>query len=152
MARAAAASIRRRRQRVSWFDRRPGGIARASAVPPCARWRRTRDAAWSAANPWFFLGKAGEGIGGPHQGEDFIWPMSLIVRALSSGDDATILACLRTLKATHAGTGFMHEAFHKDDAAKFTRDWFAWANGLFGELILHLARTRPKLLSAPLAG
>ncbi len=117
-----------------------------------ARWRRTRDAAWSPANPWFFRGKAGEGIGGPHQGEDFIWPMSLIVRALSSGDDATILACLRTLKATHAGTGFMHEAFHKDDAAKFTRDWFAWANGLFGELILHLARTHPKLLSVPLAG
>ena len=115
-----------------------------------ARWQRTRDAAWSEANPWFFHGKAGEGIGGPHQGEDLIWPMSLIVRALSSGDDATILACLRTLKTTHAGTGFMHEAFHKDDASKFTRDWFAWANGLFGELILHLARTRPKLLSVPL--
>lgn len=127
------------------------GLAWLGCVPANdPLWLRTRDAAWSDANPWFFKGKAGEGIGGPHQGENFIWPMSLIVRALSTEDEATILASLRTLKSTHAGTGFMHEAFHKDDPADFTRDWFAWANGLFGELILHVARTRPKLLSAPL--
>jgi meiotically up-regulated gene 157 (Mug157) protein len=33
-------------------------------------------------------------------------------------------------------TGFIHESFHKDDAGKYTRDWFAWANSLFGELVL----------------
>ncbi|WP_230768841.1 glycoside hydrolase family 125 protein [Sphingomonas sp. Leaf4] len=115
-----------------------------------ARWQRTAAAAWSEANPWFFKGSAGEGIGGPHQGMDYIWPMSLIVRALSARDDATILQCLATLKRSHAGTGFMHEAFEKDDVRKFSRDWFAWANGLFGELILHLAATRPQLLRAPL--
>lgn len=115
-----------------------------------ARWQRTAAAAWSEANPWFFRGKAGEGIGGPHQGMDYIWPMSLIVRGLSATDDATILKCLATLKRTHAGTGFMHEAFEKDDASKFSRDWFAWANGLFGEFILHIAATRPQLLKAPL--
>jgi hypothetical protein len=109
-------------------------------------WRRTADAAWSPANPWFFQGKAAEGIGGPHIGEGQVWPMSLIVRALSSNDDAVIAKCLATLKATHAGTGFMHEAFDKDNPAKFTRDWFAWANGLFGELILQVAKTRPHLL------
>ncbi|MGN5375898.1 glycoside hydrolase family 125 protein [Sphingomonas hankookensis] len=117
-----------------------------------ARWQRTAAAAWSDANPWFFKGTAGEGIGGPHQGMDYIWPMSLIVRGLTATDDATILKCLATLKRTHAGTGFMHEAFEKDDATKFTRDWFAWANGLFGEFVLHLAATRPQLLKAPLDG
>ncbi|MEP9401956.1 glycoside hydrolase family 125 protein [Sphingomonas sp. VNH70] len=111
-----------------------------------ARWRRTAAAAWSEANPWFFRGSAGEGIGGPHQGMDYIWPMSLIVRALSATDDATIVRCLTTLRNTHGGTGFMHEAFEKDDPGKFSRDWFAWANGLFGELILHVAATRPQLL------
>ena len=39
---------------------------------------------------------------------------------------------------TDAGTGFMHESFHKDDASEFTREWFAWQNGLFGELIVKL--------------
>ena len=42
------------------------------------------------------------------------------------------------LMDTDAGTGFMHESFHKDDATNFTRPWFAWQNTLFGELILKL--------------
>jgi len=41
----------------------------------------------------------------------------------------------------------MHEAFHKDDATKFTRKWFAWANTLFGEFVLHTAKTFPAILS-----
>ena len=125
------------------------GLAYLGCVAPDdARWQRTADAAWSDANPWFFRGRAGEGIGGPHVGDGQIWPMSLIVRALSTRDDATIRRCLSILKNSHACTGFMHEAFDKDDASKFTRSWFAWANGLFGELIINLAATRPALLKA----
>lgn len=108
----------------------------------------TADAVWSDANPWFFKGSAAEGIGGPHIGEGQVWPMSIIMRALSSDDDAVIAGCLRTLCATHGGTGFMHEAFDKDDPAKFTRTWFAWANGLFGELVVKVANERPHLLAA----
>ena len=33
---------------------------------------------------------------------------------------------------------FIHETFHKDNPENFTRSWFAWANTLFGELIVHL--------------
>jgi len=40
----------------------------------------------------------------------------------------------------------MHESFDQDNPAKFTRAWFAWANTLFGELMLKLADTRPALL------
>ena len=125
------------------------GLAYLGCVSPDdQRWQRTVDAAWSEVNPWFFRGRAGEGIGGPHVGERQIWPMSLIIRALSSSDEVTIRRCLHVLKTSHAGTGFMHETFDKDDASKFTRSWFAWANGLFGELIIHLAATRPALLKA----
>ncbi|GAA0671326.1 hypothetical protein FHT00_001913 [Sphingomonas insulae] len=113
-------------------------------------WRRTQAACWSAANPWFFRGKAGSGIGGPHVGRGQISPMSLIVRALSAGDDDTIRTALRTIRDTDGGTGFIHESFDQDDPSKFTRAWFAWANGLFGELVVHLAATRPALLKAPL--
>lgn len=113
-------------------------------------WRRTEAAAWSDANPYFFRGTAGEGIGGPHVGLGWIWPMSLIMRAMSTNDAATIRACLKTLRDTDANTGFMHEAFFQDDPSKFTRHWFAWTNGLFGQLIVTLARTNPAILNEAL--
>ncbi|WP_128548018.1 glycoside hydrolase family 125 protein [Larkinella soli] len=110
-------------------------------------YRNTRRFVLSADNPYFFRGKAAEGIGSPHTLVDSIWPMSLTMRALTSTDGQEILNHLRQLKKTHAGTGFMHESFHKDDPAQFTRKWFAWANTLFGELVLKVAAERPQLLS-----
>lgn len=98
----------------------------------------TRKFVLSSWNPYFFKGKAAEGIGGPHIGYDMIWPMSIMMRAFTSNDDEEIRQCLRTLISTDAGTGFIHESFHKDDPENFTRAWFAWQNTLFGELILKL--------------
>jgi meiotically up-regulated gene 157 (Mug157) protein len=73
--------------------------------------------------------------------------MSIIVRAMTTEDDNDIRQCLRWLKTTHAGTGFIHESFNKDDPDTFSRPWFAWANGLFGDLILDLERRHPALLA-----
>ena len=101
-------------------------------------YQNTRRFVWSEANPYFFRGTAGEGIGGPHIGYDMIWPMSIMMKAFTSRDDEEIKECLRMLMHTDAGTGFMHESFHKDNPARFTRKWFAWQNTLFGELILKL--------------
>jgi meiotically up-regulated gene 157 (Mug157) protein len=44
----------------------------------------------------------------------------------------------------------MHEAFDQDDPSHFTRPWFAWANSLFGELVIGLAARRPALLKQQL--
>src|SRR5439155_18068312 len=110
-------------------------------------YQRTRRYILSGGNAFYSDGSAGRGVGGPHVGVGWIWPMSIILRALTSVNDREIIECLNLLKSTHAGTGFMHESFWKDDAAKFTRPWFAWANALFGELILTLSRERPQLLS-----
>lgn len=101
-------------------------------------YQNTRRFVWSEDNPYFFRGTAGEGIGGPHVGYDMIWPMSIMMKAFTSRDDAEIKQCIEMLMATDAGTGFMHESFDKNNAAKFTRAWFAWQNTLFGELILKL--------------
>jgi len=78
---------------------------------------------------------------------DMIWPLSIIMRGLTSTDDNEIKLCLDELRKNHAGTGFMHESFHKDDASKFTRKWFAWANTLFGEFVWKVYRERKQLLS-----
>ena len=101
-------------------------------------YQNTRRFVWSKDNPYFFKGKAGEGIGGPHIGYDMIWPMSIMMKAFTSQDDEEIKDCVKMLIDTDAGTGFIHESFHKDDPANFTRAWFAWQNTLFGELILKL--------------
>ncbi len=108
----------------------------------------TRKFVLSEANPYFYRGSVAEGVGGPHIGQDMIWPMSIVMRALTTDDEREQLQCLRWLKASNAGTGFMHESFNKNDAAKFTRAWFAWANTLFGELILTIAKKSPKLLAS----
>jgi meiotically up-regulated gene 157 (Mug157) protein len=115
-----------------------------------ATYQRTRAFVLSVDNPYFFRGSAAEGIGGPHEGLNAIWPMSILFRAFTSSNNAEIRQGLRWLRDTTAGTGFMHETFQKDDPAKFTRPWFAWANTLFGELMLKLAAERPALLSASL--
>lgn len=101
-------------------------------------YQNTRKFVWSKDNPYFFQGKAGEGIGGPHVGYDMIWPMSIMMKAFTSLDDQEIKSCIEMLMNTDAETGFIHESFHKDNPKKFTRAWFAWQNTLFGELILKL--------------
>jgi meiotically up-regulated gene 157 (Mug157) protein len=110
-------------------------------------YQRTRGFVLSRDNPYFFEGKAAEGVGGPHIGLGYIWPMSILLRAFTSGSDAEIRSCLYTLRNTTAGTFFMHEAFQQDNPRDFTRPWFAWANTLFGELILKLAAEKPSLLA-----
>jgi len=110
-------------------------------------YQNTRSLVLSAANPYYCQGKAASGPGGPHVGMDMIWPLGLIVQGLTSTNDQEIRRCLAALQKTHAGTGFMHEAFHKDNPDKFTRPWFAWANTIFGELVLKTFHQNPQLLS-----
>ena len=101
-------------------------------------YQNTRKFVWSEDNPYFFKGKAGEGIGGPHIGFGYIWPMSIIMRCNTTHDNEEIRKCVKMLRDTDADTGFMHESFYKDDPSKFTRSWFAWVNTLFGEMIYRL--------------
>lgn len=64
--------------------------------------------------------------------------MSIMMKAFTADDDKELQDCIRQLLVTDAGTGFIHESFNKDDASDFTREWFAWQNTLFGELILKI--------------
>lgn len=109
-------------------------------------YRNTRKLVLSSENPFFFKGTAGEGIGGPHVGYDMIWPMAITMRGLTSTSDEEIKSCIQLLQKTHGGTGFMHESFHKDDATKFSRKWFAWANTLFGEFLWKTYKEKKALL------
>lgn len=117
-----------------------------SVTPSNPIYLNTRRFVWSPENPFFYKGKAAEGIGGPHIGKDMIWPMSIIMKGMTSTNDKEIKWCIDTLQKTHGGTGFMHESFNKNNPEKFTRKWFAWANTLFGELLWKTFKERPGLL------
>ncbi len=109
-------------------------------------YQNTRDFIWSQDNPFFFKGSAAEGIGGPHVALDMIWPMSITMKGLTSNNEEEIKWCIETLKSTHGNTGFMHETFHKDDPTNFSREWFAWANTLFGEFLWKTYQEKSHLL------
>jgi uncharacterized protein len=110
-------------------------------------YRNTRSFLLSDSNPYYLKGTAAEGQASPHTGKDKIWPMGIILRAMTSRDPEEITHCLGMLKKTHAGTGFMHEAFNKDNPSDYNRKWFAWANTLFGELIIKVYHENREILS-----
>jgi len=111
---------------------------------------QTRRFLLSDSNPYFLKGKAAEGQASPHTGKVRIWPMGIILRAMTSTDQTEIVQCIRWLKGTHAGKGFMHESFNKDNPKDYTRDWFAWANTLFGELIIKIYNEKREVLQMDL--
>ncbi|EHQ24938.1 glycoside hydrolase family 125 protein [Mucilaginibacter paludis] len=112
-------------------------------------YQNTRSFVLSDSNPYYYQGQSLSGVGGPHVGKaDMIWPLSIICRGLTSIDDSEIKLCIRMLKGSHAGTGFMHESFNKNNPADFTRKWFAWANTIFGEFLWETYQAKPHLLNA----
>ncbi|MGC4103878.1 glycoside hydrolase family 125 protein [Ferruginibacter sp.] len=121
-------------------------LGTAAATDPV--YKNTRKFVLSTENPFYFKGSIAEGVGSPHTGLNLIWPIGIIVRALTSTDDAEIKKCLQTLIATHNGTGFMHESFDPGDPKNFTRKWFAWANTIFGELVMETYLRKPALLNS----
>lgn len=109
-------------------------------------YKNTREYVWSASNPYFFKGAKGEGIGGPHAGQNYIWPMSIIMKGLTSTNKTEIEECLRAVSNTTANTFFMHESFNKNNDYDYTRSWFAWANTMFGHFVLNIYRQYPDIL------
>lgn len=108
----------------------------------------TRQLALSQLNPFYASGKYAAGLTSPHTGVlNRVWPIAIIMEAMTTSNSSEIITCLEHLRQLHAGTFFMHESVNVDDPASFTRPWFAWANSLFGELILNLADIQPDILS-----
>ncbi|KZM24021.1 uncharacterized protein EKO05_0009334 [Ascochyta rabiei] len=96
-------------------------------------------------NPYYLTGKGFGGIGGPHVGLQHAWPMSVLVQAMTSDDDDEIVSCVESVKNV-SRNGLIHESIHVDYERDYTRSWFAWANSVFAQTILDLAKRKPHLL------
>ncbi|BFZ56503.1 hypothetical protein PYCC9005_003550 [Savitreella phatthalungensis] len=98
-------------------------------------------------NPWFVRGAELEGVGSPHTPPDNVWPMSIIVRIMTSDDEIEIRKNLDVLVRTTGNLGLMHESINAWNPGIYTRPWFAWANALFGQMIVDLLDRFPQVLS-----
>ncbi|KAH8666297.1 hypothetical protein BX600DRAFT_461414 [Xylariales sp. PMI_506] len=109
-------------------------------------YQNTRNFVLSTSNPYYMFGPVLNGTGGPHVGPGRAWPMSIIVALLSSDSDEEILTGLEQILSSTAGLGLIHESINTFNQSDWTRQWFSWANGLFGQLLLDLKNRKPELL------
>lgn len=101
-------------------------------------YQNTRRFLLSEHNPYYYAGEVAKGIGSPHTPERYIWHIALAIQGMTAIIDEEEDMILAMFKATDAGTNQMHEGFHVDDPTQFTRPWFAWANSMFSEFLLHM--------------
>jgi meiotically up-regulated gene 157 (Mug157) protein len=109
-------------------------------------YQNTRRKMLSRDNPYFAWGPVITGVGSPHTLPGSPWPMALVMRILTSEDDDEIIANLKMLVGSTDGLGLMHESVNARASGAWSRQWFSWANGGFGQMILDLDRRKPYLL------
>ncbi|KAK4136499.1 glycoside hydrolase family 125 protein [Trichocladium antarcticum] len=113
-------------------------------------YQNTRKFVLSMANPYYAKGPVLSAVGGPHLGPGKGWPMAAIVAALTAFEDLAGFSSLTERDAAVAeqlgavlnstdGMGVVHEAVDAWNEGDWSRSWFGWANGLFGELIVRIA-------------
>jgi hypothetical protein len=114
-----------------------------------------------AGNPYYLRGENFRGIGGPHIGLTNAWPMALLVQAMTSDDDDEIMRCIGAVKNVSTlglinesvNVLYPFEATSESIISSFPRScltasgtWFAWANSVFAQTILDVAKRKPHLL------
>ncbi|KAK2018656.1 DUF1237-domain-containing protein [Colletotrichum eremochloae] len=115
-------------------------------------YRNTRKYVLSDANSYYMKGPVISAVGGPHVGPGKAWPMAAVIAALTAYDpiagvkdvEKEVGEQLRMVLDSTAGTGVLHESVNSWSEHDWTRAWFGWANGLFGELILRIEEEEKK--------
>ncbi|KAK1499006.1 hypothetical protein CCUS01_02627 [Colletotrichum cuscutae] len=115
-------------------------------------YRNTRKYVLSDANSYYMKGPVISAVGGPHVGPGKAWPMAAVIAAITAYDpisgskdvEKDVEEQLRMVLDSTAGSGVLHESVNSWNDNDWTRAWFGWANGLFGELVLKMEEEEKK--------
>ncbi|WYZ44484.1 hypothetical protein EsH8_VII_000920 [Colletotrichum jinshuiense] len=115
-------------------------------------YRNTRRYVLSDANSYYMKGPVISAVGGPHVGPGKAWPMAAVIAAITAYDpisgiadvDKAVEEQVRMVLDSTAGSGVLHESVNSWSENDWTRAWFGWANGLFGELVLKMEEEAKK--------
>eukprot|EP00928_Gymnodinium_smaydae_P052810 TRINITY_DN3696_c0_g3_i1.p1 TRINITY_DN3696_c0_g3~~TRINITY_DN3696_c0_g3_i1.p1 ORF type:complete len:499 (+),score=83.37 TRINITY_DN3696_c0_g3_i1:54-1550(+) len=108
-------------------------------------YKATRGVILSEKNPWFFAGAAAAGIGSPHTGDGRIWPMSLIMQAMTTDSKEEKQSLVNTLAESQMSQSGLVESFSQDAFTDITRPWFGWPNALLAEHLMKEGSCNPSL-------
>ncbi len=111
-------------------------------------YQATRKFILSPRNPYFFQGKYAAGVGSPHTPHGYIWPLALVMQALTSTDPAEIDRVMGYIAISDTGDHRLHESFNADWPESYTRADFAWPNALFAQMMLGRAGRLPPILES----
>lgn len=95
----------------------------------------TRRFVLSDRNPYYYVGKYARGVGSPHTPHGYVWPLALVIQALTSNDSAEVRRVFGYIAASDVGDHHLHESFNANWPEAFTRGDFAWPNALYAELV-----------------
>jgi len=99
-------------------------------------YQNTRKFVLSNFNPYFISGAFGQGEGSPHTENFWLWPISLIMQALTSNDDQEVALLFKYLNNLDNHSYYVHESVNPNHPDQYTRSSFAWGNALYAELIM----------------
>jgi meiotically up-regulated gene 157 (Mug157) protein len=102
-----------------------------------AIYQNTRRFVLSVDNPYYYTGAAASGEGSPHTPNGFVWPLALVMQALTSTDPTEVSTIVAQLHNSDLGDHLLHESFDPNEPGHYTRSNFAWPCSLFAELILN---------------
>ena len=100
-----------------------------------ASYVRTRRFVLSPRNPYFYSGKYADGVGSPHTPRNYVWPLALVMQALTSTDRGEVDKVLQYIAASDTGDHRLHESFDVNQPTQFTRADFAWPNALYAQFV-----------------